>query len=226
MPLRHDGSQMMPLLGDSPRKWVVTGCGRSGTMFAARVMRDAGVECGHEAVFKLEPVGSTVDWTHRDADSSWIAVPYLRHHALYSKMALVVRHPLRVIRSWMELDLLTDNSRHQVNAVVDHVVYSFRPEIRTEVTQLNRCAAMWYHWNSAALPYANGVVRHEALIHNASLLLDVFDVDTQVDARAIGVVNGRPHEKSRQVGNLGWDDIRPKLSREIRRLAQSLGYYD
>lgn len=208
------------------KRWLITGCGRSGTMFAQRVMRQAGIECGHEAVFRLEPVKSNVDWTGRDADASWIAVPYLGHHNMYSTMALLVRHPLAVIRSWMQLDLLNDASLSHVDSMVCDIVYRFRPEVRRELTQLNRCAAMWYHWNAAALPYANKIVRHEALVHNASLLLDVFGVDSQVDARAIGVVNAKKHEKRRKFGTPGWDDIRPKLSREVRRLAQSLGYYD
>src|SRR5690606_37456969 len=95
-----------------------------------------------------------------------------------------------------------------------------------EASQLDRCAAMWFHWNTAALPYVNTIVRHEALIRNAGVLLDSFGIEANVDVHQIGVVNDKSHEKRRQFATPEWEDIRPERSREVRRLAQSHGYYD
>lgn len=208
---------------------LVTGCGRSGTGFAAQVLRHAGINCGHEDVFKLN--GSRPyfarDWGKYGAESSWLAVPYLANRELYDTAVLLVRHPLAVIRSWMQLNLLSDEPvTDSVRREVLNAVYRFRPEVQREASQLDRCAAMWFYWNTAALPYVNTIVRHEALIRNAGVLLDSFGIESNVDVHQIGVVNDKSHEKRRQFATPDWEDIRPKLSREVRRLAQSLGYYD
>lgn len=217
------GSCDAPPAPATDNRWVVTGAGRSGTGFASAVLQAAGVRCGHEGVFRFRPPDPrSVSWDGFDADSSWIAVPYLDHRELFGRTVLLVRHPLAVVRSWAQLDLLGPRSvRHP--GMVGRIVYGFRPEVRRERTQLDRCAAMWLHWNRVALPRTDAVVRHEELVADAAVLLGEFGVTAPVDAAEMGRVNGMDRDKRRQVPELGWGDLRPGLARQVRELAERLG---
>lgn len=80
--------------------FVVTGCGRSGTKYMARLLAAVGVRCTHEALFtpktrKAPPV--------IDGDSSWMAVPFLDELPADTAILHLVRDPLQVTRSFLDL---------------------------------------------------------------------------------------------------------------------------
>jgi len=105
-------------------KYIVTGTGRCGTVYMARVLTSLGVPCGHESIFnqdKPEIIERRVSgeynptmsecagnhgWIHlKDlvADSSYMAVPYLNKFNLQDVPVIhVVRHPLLVISSFVK----------------------------------------------------------------------------------------------------------------------------
>jgi len=56
--------------------FVVTGSGRSGTTYAARLFTALGVECGHEAVFRVDTSRFT-GFGPYVGDASWLAVPFV-----------------------------------------------------------------------------------------------------------------------------------------------------
>src|SRR3546814_6093748 len=60
---------MPPMTTTSP--FLITGCGRSGTGWAAALFTALGYPCGHETVFRYDGVGA-----FNQPDSSWLAVPY------------------------------------------------------------------------------------------------------------------------------------------------------
>lgn len=81
---------------------LITGIGRSGTGYMARVLSECGLPCGHERVFNLHTKDPD-DWGSRQAESSWLAVPWLGR--LLTEDVLVyqlVRDPLRWLDSWVE----------------------------------------------------------------------------------------------------------------------------
>jgi hypothetical protein len=83
----------------APLRYVVLSTGHSGTGYAAKLLTSAGVPCGHESIFTRNGV---VGRPSLQADSSFHAVGYLDHPICQgAKLVHLVRHPLKVIRSWL-----------------------------------------------------------------------------------------------------------------------------
>lgn len=87
-------------------KYIVTGTGRCGTMFMAKFLTSAGINCGHEVIFTnagLETAKSKLQiYSGLEADSSYMAAPYLRNPILKdAKIIHVVREPMKVINSFV-----------------------------------------------------------------------------------------------------------------------------
>ena len=72
-------------------KTLIVGTGRSGTGWCAQVLRRAGLNCGHQSVFKHEhTLTQTLPaWGDYDADSSYEAVPMLPR--LYPNVYVILR---------------------------------------------------------------------------------------------------------------------------------------
>lgn len=81
------------------RKFVVTGCGRSGTAFAAQLLAGAGARVGHEKLF--HPATSAPSLEGVDGDVSWYAVPWLGELPDEVVILHLVRHPEPTIGSWL-----------------------------------------------------------------------------------------------------------------------------
>lgn len=84
-------------------KYLVVGTGRCGTMYTAKVLCSVGVRCGCEEVFDLgglEHARQVLAEEPRDAESSWLAVPFLED-SIFDDTTIVhlVNHPARVISS-------------------------------------------------------------------------------------------------------------------------------
>ncbi len=74
-------------------KVIITGAPRSGTGFVAKLLTEAGFYCGHEQLYGF---GAGLRVKNQKAESSWLAVPYLKKH---KKIIHIVRNPLKVIGS-------------------------------------------------------------------------------------------------------------------------------
>jgi len=92
----------------TPRTFVVTGSGRSGTEFISLALSAAGVRCGHEAVFGPRTTGVPPfgPWT---GDASWLAAPFLADLPAGTAVLHQVRDPFSVISSWYGLRFLADD---------------------------------------------------------------------------------------------------------------------
>lgn len=208
---------------------VVVGTGRCGTRYASHILRAAGVECGHEQVFTFRVALGIRDvrWEGFDADASWLAVPRLAD--LHLNAVMVVRHPLRVVHSMLELGWFADDRRKDVAKVI----YQYRPEIAHERTRADKALAMWTLWNLGALPYVRHWVRLEDIGPAGPGIAPLLAA-----ARAPGPAD--PEELTRIRGDAkrsnlktaakvahpapGWDDFRPALARAARQTAAMFGY--
>ena len=113
-------------------KYIVTGTGRSGTVFMAKFLTDLGIPCGHESIFNQEPFNqslvklyipqkrtlsfcsthdfknetSTEKWVDPSktiAESSYMAAPYLHlPELIQTKVIHIIRSPLKVISSFIK----------------------------------------------------------------------------------------------------------------------------
>lgn len=75
-------------------KFLITGCGRSGTGWAADLFTLLGFECTHEGQFNLAKKGPL-----RGAEASWLAIPHLGALEPSTRVLRIVRDPYSVVRS-------------------------------------------------------------------------------------------------------------------------------
>lgn len=80
------------------KRFVITGCARSGTGYTARLFTQLGVETEHETVFS--PYAETfAGWGAAPGESSWLAAPFIDRLPAGTVVLHQVRHPVDVIRS-------------------------------------------------------------------------------------------------------------------------------
>lgn len=133
-------------------------------MYTSRVLRAAGVRCGHEDMFT--PWGPRLDFERFDGDSSWLSVPYLDQLPADTLVLHQLRSPMAVIESWVARRRF--RRWHPEGSFPKHVakrvlgrppggLYAYRqyirqhaPSIFEERREVDRAARYWLHWNELA----------------------------------------------------------------------------
>lgn len=172
------------------RPFLITGCGRSGTAWAASLFTALGYPCGHEVLFSYDRSGPLTA-----SESSWLAVPYLDTLPPYTPVLRVVRDPFRVVQSIMAKGFLLDMA--DPYAVF---VGLYRPDIaagRDHLARAIRYAALWdepmddrEHWflrietsNMAhAAEYLTGERLPDEVVQDALVLLGT-SINTPTEPR-------------------------------------------
>jgi hypothetical protein len=143
------------------RRFLITGCPRSGTKYTAMLFRRAlGARVGHEQVFGVVEGlrEGPVDWDGLDGDASWLAVPFL---PLDDTIVLhQVRHPLEFVRSVCGFGLLSDE---RADLPFPQVLRLHAPEVYVPDTEAERGATLWRIWNAKAEAHATITYRLEDL---------------------------------------------------------------
>lgn len=102
-------------------KYVISGTGRCGTLFAAKILTDLGIPCGHEAIFDTNGIdgaikrlkgelpiscsnisaksGNWIKYSEIIADSSYMSAPFLDRFD--ADIIHIVRNPIEVISSFV-----------------------------------------------------------------------------------------------------------------------------
>jgi hypothetical protein len=151
----------------SQLKFLVSGTGRSGTVFMARYLTSLGLPCGHEAIFTPEGLagaksrlvgnkmiqsshvatrdGHNIDPAKIVADSSYLSAPFLDSELVSSaKVIHVVRNPLKVISSTMiDANFFTDQSQKPYLNLVENYI----PPLRTTKTKIEKAMVYYTLWN-------------------------------------------------------------------------------
>lgn len=188
-------------------KLVITGCGRSGTRWAARSVSRFGLPCTHEQVFTSEGVARDV-WT---AESSSLAVPFLPLDDTYT--VHLVRHPLRVIASivWRG-----GPNEFSLRFLEKHAPHIPQPP---DVSVLEHATAYWYDWNrSIQALQPNEVARLENVSPRDVRRWVGAVRPARREAKPPGVSNA----SRGRVPRLAWKDI--PNTRRVKALARELGY--
>ena len=148
---------------------LITGSGRCGTGYVARVLQSVGVHCGHEGVFG--PAG----WKHAQkvrglwqADSSWLAVPFLAHLDDVTIVHLV-RNPKDTIDSLVNCRLFEKRG-----FIYSQWLRKFLPSIDDYEKIEDKAAHLYLEWNARIEPYADIFHRVEDDIR---LLLGELSID-------------------------------------------------
>lgn len=130
---------------------LVTGTGRCGTGYTAKLLTAAGVPCGHEEVFTPQGI---VDRPDLEADASWCAVPFL--DSFQGRVVHLVRHPLAVVRSFVGIGFF-ERDLH-----FPHRKFAGRHFERSGFP-LPDAMRWWIEWNRRIEPYADVRIRVEDL---------------------------------------------------------------
>ena len=85
-----------------PRRFLITGCGRSGTLYTSQLLTAAGVACGHESACRVSGFKGMGDLV---GEASWYAAAYLEDLPHDVVVIHQVRQPLAVASSWYRIRL-------------------------------------------------------------------------------------------------------------------------
>lgn len=205
-------------------RFVITGSGRCGTLWMSHALTAAGVPCGHERVFNGTGISEWEEGVR--ADSSWMAAT--RFDQIDMPVVLLVRHPLAVVKSWVEIGFFgwdIDNPTHGP-------LYAAYPWIYDRPSPQDRALDMWLSLTSATLARAELVLKIEQMTDRSRFdrLLGWCGADPDAASEVIGDQDlaRNLHDESREKTGLThvstWLAHDAALARRAQRLASMLGY--
>lgn len=135
---------------------VVTGCGRSGTRYSAKVIQAFGVACSHQSVFTPE-THELLDGDGWVAASSAFAAPHIEHAPESWIIVHQVRDPRRVVASMIRQRHLPGQS----DTTGTRYYARYAREALHHDDLVGRGFALWLAWNRLVLRSKNhpGYVR-------------------------------------------------------------------
>ena len=117
--------------------FLITGCGRSGTLWAARLFTALGYPTGHEEAFSYERSGPLTA-----PEASWLAVPHLASLDPRTPLLRILRDPYAVVQSAVAKGFLADLSEPFAAYVAQH-----RPDIASPDDHLSRVIRWVVLWD-------------------------------------------------------------------------------
>lgn len=146
-------------------KYIVTGTGRCGTCFCAKMLTSVGIPCGHESVYTLDGVVSPfrlsdasledhktfallepwVDPRIIVADSSYLAAPHIKD--CKATIIHVVREPMLVISSF--LDHLKGGNGYFKNDMdaYEKYIHRYLPGLNKIYDPVEKACYFYVKWN-------------------------------------------------------------------------------
>lgn len=170
------------------KRFVITGCGRSGTTYTARLLSQLGCHCAHEQYFtgsKPSPVTGLLArrgllklaWKPPViGEAAWEAAPWLPHLADSTLVFHQIRHPLEFIRSRQKKGWVHGRfrSRH-----LPHLPKMNKAEFAALPLnqQAEWLARFWIDWNALVESRSEGkpYMRYRVEDFDLPLLLRILD---------------------------------------------------
>lgn len=200
--------------------YLVTGTGRCGSVYMARLLTSLGVNCVHKGIFNYRGLDyakeifmspqkietsfcSNYDLLNERAidpwisinsiiraESSYMAAPFLDNKILkLTKMIHVVRHPLKVVSSYVK-DINFFGRNRQCDVWLNFVLNTM-PELN-EIENLTEKACYYYtNWNAMI---ESKIVSHENMRHKVEdkctqRLLDFLEIKDASNAFTDSTIN-------------------------------------
>ena len=176
-------------------KFLIVGCGRSGTGFFSGLVEAGGMRCGHEEIFNAERIFRSSDLRY---ESSWYAVPYLDLIPDNVNIVHVIRNPQEVISSFHRIGLLAPSPIHHITRGyhLEFVAKIFRnpgaakdrikfvrahrkflenhSDVFSLPDELKRLEAYWRQWNQM-------IDAHLAHSNRKRLIVRIEEIDTRLE---------------------------------------------
>jgi hypothetical protein len=215
------------------KKLLITGCGRSGTFYAAELWRLLGLDICHE-----RPVGPHGKMGE-DGAASWLMAandpnpPFGPSATDYEFETIIhqVRHPLKVIGSVAQFILAKGQfAPDYIARNVPETQITADEKILNEKQQLIlQAARYWYYWNRLAWKKATCTVQVENMEQELQNLCELLHVEYQEDVlENIGSnINNRHVYLNEELWQIDWEDLKnldAEFTDEIQNLAASFGY--
>lgn len=212
--------------------FVVSGCGRSGTGYAAAVLTALGAPCGHAAIFNPATLaqGGRIAWPERFAgDASWLAAPFLGRLPEGSLVLHQVREPLAVIRSILRSGILERDGEEC------RIAEAQLPELALGGPTV-RAMRYWVEWNrmvEAAADYDDLRYRRHRLedldVEGVRALCECLGLKRGVEVvqRVLAALPRNSHTRGdkRHDPSVTWGTLpKGELLDELIELAQCYGY--
>ncbi len=130
-------------------KFLITGTGRCGTDYMSELFKSVGIRCGHEAIFNLRfNPKHNFHSVNLDADSSWLAVPFLNHLILKdAQIVHIFRNPLAIFRNWLyDLDDIFRIDGKRIGPFGEFI-YKHCPGLKEIPSPISRAIHFYFTWN-------------------------------------------------------------------------------
>ena len=126
-------------------KLLVTGTGRTGTVWLTEALAAAGAPARHEVAFSLARHGD-IPW---QCEVSWLAAPFLPLDPRRVHVVHLVRDPLATIRSRAAWGSFNTNGGHGIDRrIKGNFALAHAPAIRAGRTPVERAALHYVAWNN------------------------------------------------------------------------------
>lgn len=199
-------------------KFIVTGCGASGTDWFTDVLLRLGVPCDHERAFR--PDG---EYNYDGGDVSWYAVPHVTRtfqdrHALDGPVVHLVRNPLDVVRS---LGVFMSEDTSSTNFVFKH-----QPAVADAQDHLGRKIRYVAWWDAALIDFKIPQFKVEGVTpERLSAVVNYLNGPGGVTTENCEHVLNEVSEPSRGPSDITWSTIQshPDGHQLVAR-AELLGY--
>lgn len=216
------------------KRLLITGCGRSGTLYTANLWQALGLDIRHER--PIPPNGvmgadGVASWFMAADDPQPPSGPSVLNYQ-FDVVIHQVRHPLQVIASMAQFILR--HGKHAPGYIERHI-----PETKLDPGErkyldvkrqlILKASRYWYHWNLLAEAKANRIVKIEDLDLELPNLCDLVGVPYQPDVLE-GIskeINARHYHVPDEPWVVEWSDIKkldPKIYENVKDLAIKYGY--
>jgi hypothetical protein len=216
------------------KKLLITGCGRSGTLYSAHLWQALGLDIRHER--PVPPDGMI----GRDGMASWFMAvddpqPPSGPSAADFEFDVVIqqiRHPLKVIASVAQF-ILKEGQRAPgfiERNVPETILNPDELKYLDEKEQLIlRAARYWYYWNLLTEKKADKIVQLENLHEELPEFCELVGVEFNPDVinQVAPNTNAREFHIRAEPWQIDWQDIErldPNLYTHLRNLALVYGY--
>ena len=192
---------------------LITGCGRSGTHYTARLLQEMGLDVPHERVGK----DGAASWKHI-VSGTFVYIGKGREAEIdssgFDRILHQVRHPLKVIAS---MQTFSDSTWSYMAQSID---------LDLKAKPVKRAMQAWVRWNQLVAAKASWRFQIERLAENFS----EFCLHAGLPAQPMPHV---PHEakdsRTARFKPVSWADLLKldaALAEEVRQLALEYGYED
>ena len=155
---------------------VVTGTGRCGTGYVAKLLSSAGVECEHEGLFNRDANWEDVDVGQMDFNnSSWLLAPFLERLQEDTKIVHLVRHPKPTIDSFRRIGFFNPRV-WRYHWPYSRFVKDHLPEAFDYTSTRMRAAHFYAKWNRMIEEKAPGAILHR-VEDGGEALLDKLGIE-------------------------------------------------